>query len=154
MSRGRRGDILASIHPKMMPQVMAQLAAQRSPRALGAGLPVEVEAPESRIRQKAGEALNKTERLFLEWLKQKYPEDQFVVGSQRLRFRLANGAWYKPDNDLWDRETNRLTLFEVKGYMRPKDALTLKVVASLYPWLTFKIVSRKGSTWEISEVLP
>ncbi len=107
--------------------------------------------PAKRVRQSSVK-LNKTEQAFFDYLKAHYPGVD--IGSQRIRLKLANGAWYKPDNDAFFNDVG-LTCYEVKGYMRPKDALTIKVAAQQFPSITFELVTRrKDGGWDIEAVLP
>jgi hypothetical protein len=94
--------------------------------------------------------LNKTEASFLTALRAWNPGCD--VGSQRVRLRLGNGAWYKPDSDVWQ-EDGALALYEVKGYGREAAFVRIKVAASLYPKIKFFLVTRKAGQWKIEEVL-
>ena len=150
MSRGRRGDILANIHPKMLPQVMAQLAAQRSPRALGTALPLEVEATpgQRRVRQ-TRQTMNKLELAYQDMLRVEFRGK--TVLPQSVRIRLGNGAWYKPDFFI-----PHLNLFvEVKGPHSFRGGFEyLKIAASEHGWAKFRLVWKEQGKWFRQEILP
>lgn len=75
--------------------------------------------------------------------------------AQAIRFRLGNGIWYKPDfiviSPLGD-----LLAIEVKGKHAFRGGFeNLKVVASLYRWITFKLVWKgEDGTWQTQTILP
>ena len=105
----------------------------------------------ARLRQKAGDGLNKTERAFLGHLKRQ--DCGARVYSQAITLKLANGVRYTPDFIVVDEW--RLTAYEVKGFMRDDAAVKLKVAATAYPWISFHLVTkRKGGGWDIQAVLP
>lgn len=115
-----------------------------------------------RVRQHEGDGMNKTERAFLEHLKVQYPAD--VHRPHALSFRLANGSNYRPDiisTILVQRRTDgnepaiQMTAWETKGFMREAAAVRIKIAASLYPEIAFRLVTkRKGGEWDIQEILP
>jgi hypothetical protein len=146
----RRDDILSKIHPKMMPQVMAQLAAQNSPRAIAGALPVEVEASPSqrRVRQ-SRQTMNKLELAYQDMLRVEFPGK--VVLPQSIRMRLGNGAWYKPDFFV-----PHLSLFiEVKGPKAFRGGFEyLKIAASEHGWAKFRLVWKENGKWFRQEILP
>lgn len=112
------------------------------------GLPV-VHRPAQRIRQ--GEpTMNKLEQQWAAVL----TADEFHWRFGAMRFRLANGAWYKPDftsvPNRWD-DFHSLYAWEVKG---PKQArwsrrgeLTIKVAATLYAEIRFVLVWKENGQW-------
>ena len=111
-------------------------------------------APGLRIRQ--GEKKpNKLESDWFEYLKLDHPEG--CVRTQAIRFRLANGAWYKTDFCAW--QTNgRLHCWETKGGKQmkghSKGMLTVKVAAALWPEVKFFLVWKEKGIWKTQEVLP
>lgn len=88
--------------------------------------------------------LNKLETEFLGML-DRGPFSE--VESQSIKFRLGGRTWYTPDfiarsvpgGDLW--------CFEVKGFMRDDAAVKLKVAASMYPWITWVLVTKGKLGW-------
>lgn len=143
---------LHDLSPKYQAQAAAQMHGKK-PIAeidlLAAGLAKK----RPRIRQNAA-GLNQTEQRFFDYLKAKLVPSGHDVGSQRIRLKLANGAWYKPDNDAQELGGG-LTCYEVKGYMRPKDSLTLKVAAKEFPHARFVLVTeRRDGGWDMQTILP
>lgn len=102
-----------------------------------------------RIRQNSA-GLNKTEQAFFDCLKESHPGA--LVYSQSVTLGLANGVRYTPDFVV--REFSVVAAYEVKGFMRDDAAVKLKVAASLYPWILFHLVTRKGGQWQVDRVLP
>jgi len=107
-----------------------------------------------RIRQNA-QGLNKTEQAFHDWLNAEWPG--VVFHTQSVTLKIANGCRYTPDEFCCFTDTG-CEAWEVKGFMRDDAAVKLKVAASLYPWITFHLVTKlpkkKGGGWNIQEVLP
>ena len=140
-----------SIDPGSLPrryqdQVAAQLYKHGSPTA------PQKPTAKARLRQKAGDGLNKTERAFLGHLKGLWPVGE--VRSQDITLRLANGVRYTPDF-VAVAPGDYFHAYEVKGFMRDDAAVKLKVAATAYPWISFHLVTkRKGGGWDIQAVLP
>lgn len=103
----------------------------------------------ARIRQNST-GLNKTEISFFEYLENTSPLPTKVY-AQAITLRIANGCRYTPD---FFTIGQGIKAYEVKGFMRDDAAVKLKVTASLFPWIKFHLVTRKGGTWQIHEVLP
>ena len=139
-----------SIDPVSLPrryqdQVAAQLYKPGSPAA------PQKPTAKARLRQKAGDGLNKTERAFLGHLKRQ--DCGARVYAQSITLKLGNGVRYTPDFIVVDEW--RLTAYEVKGFMRDDAAVKLKVAATAYPRISFHLVTkRKGGGWDIQAVLP
>lgn len=150
---------MSGIDPALLPkryqdQVAAQIYPRKGPAAPAQG------AAKPRIRQQAGDGLNKTERAFLGYL-QADPEYDRVL-PHAVTLKLANGCRYTPDFiayhgavDPWG-DTDQMYAFEVKGFMRDDAAVKLKVAADQYGWMfSFRLVTRrKGGGWDIQPVLP
>lgn len=148
MARPR--DMLASIHPKMLPQVMAQLAAQRSPRAVSVGVPMQVEAApgERRVRQ-SRQTLNKLELAYGDILRAEFRGQKVIA--QGVRLWLANGAWYKADYFI---PSERLFI-EVKGPHSFRGGFEfLKVAAAQHDWARFRLVWKDKGRWLHQTILP
>jgi hypothetical protein len=82
------------------------------------------------------------------------PEVKFRA--QAIRFRLANGAWYKPDLMAW--LNSRVVCWETKGPKQAKNVargiLTVKFAATAWPEVLFILVWRDAAGWHQQEVLP
>lgn len=142
----KRSSISAADLPaKYQGQVAAQLYPQDRPAAVGP------KPAKPRIRQQAGDGLNKTERAFLGHLKRQ--DGGARIYPQAITLKLANGCRYTPDFVA----TNEFSIsaYEVKGFMRDDAAVKLKVAAHAYPWITFHLATkRKGGGWDVQKVLP
>jgi hypothetical protein len=112
-------------------------------------------AATKRIRQDTKPLLNKLETQWLEEMKHRWPEAK--IYPQSVRFKLANGVWYKPDFFMfgfgrWP------CAFECKGPKKVKGVskglLALKCAASLYPEINFSLVWKEGGLWKQQAVLP
>ena len=64
-----------------------------------------------------------------------------------LRFKLADGAWYKPDFAVWLPD-GRLRLVEVKGFRREAAIVRFKVARDKYPHCEWLMVQRVKGAWE------
>lgn len=149
---------LSDFNPKYQAQISAQLHATPRPRTVQIAV---ADAPKKRLRQNSG-GLNKTEAAF-----QKYMDDHCKVcrtgdvqiellKPQSVTLLIANGCRYTPDFITTEIEEGaaKLCAYEVKGFMRDDAAVKIKVAASVYPWITFYLVSKaKGGTWDVQEVL-
>lgn len=109
-----------------------------------------------RVRQDRSPKLGRWEQ---EWHDMVALDKRFAnVRGQSLRFRLANGAWYKPDVTATGYPDGLLNCFEVKGGKRmkgvPKGVLALKVAAAQYPECRWWLVWKESGVWRKQEVLP
>lgn len=131
-------------------QAVAQLHAVPRPKTLNQSL-IAAEPQKKRLRQNSS-GLNKTEAAFFAHLKAMMPEHSHHA--QALTLRIGNGVRYTPDFASFA-TTGEIVAHEVKGFMRDDAAVKLKVAASLYPQIRFRLVSKaKGGTWEMQEILP
>lgn len=97
--------------------------------------------------------LNKTEARYLQWLKRTQPHCR--IGIQDITLRLANGVRYTADFSTWDSQESKLTLHEVKGFMRDDAWVKLKVAAHEFPMYDFLLVTAgQAGAWKIMEVKP
>ena len=135
-------------------QVLAQLAIAGKTKAA---------APMSNaIRQQHGPALNKLEDDFHRHLTSTFKPLGDTILVQPVALLLGNGVRYTPDflrvaNFVAGSRSVTLDAYEVKGPRFWDDArVKIKVAASLYPWIRFVLVTRKGRTapWVFTEVLP
>jgi len=152
------------------PHLAAHMVVREGNAALRAGLP-DSAAPK-RLRQDRPEepAQNALELDFRAELLHRAAAMPLVAArlaagslvSQRVRLRLANGAWYKVDHFAftWPRSDGALgpAAWEMKGpeAMRgvAKGKLALKVAAAQYPQVEFWLVWRDGGGWAEERVLP
>lgn len=110
-----------------------------------------------RIRQKTGDGMNGWEREFRE----SYLVPRWLHIHREVSLPLANGLRYKVDflcahtGQIWAGEVRDIIGYEVKGQARAAGIAKLKMAARLYPWIGFRLVTkRKGSGWDIQEILP
>lgn len=144
-----RDDILAKINPRFLPQVHAQLAAQRSRLAPGLAAVAQREAlpTERRVRQ-SRQKLNKLELAYQDMLRVEFRGE--TVLAQSVRLWLANGDWYKPDFYV----PTRQLYIEVKGPRAFRGGFEfLKVAAAQHPWATFRLVWKKNGEWLTQTIL-
>lgn len=105
-----------------------------------------------RLRQKRGPRENKTEAAFAAWLRARNADCQ--VEREGITLLLANGVRYTPDYAVISQE-GRVSLWEVKGYMRDDAAAKLKVAASRFPrfaWWLATATDRTLTKWRIEKV--
>lgn len=108
------------------------------------------EPAKKRIRQKSGDGMNKWERDF----RAEYLEPRFASIHREVSLPLANGLRYKVDF-LCCHTSGSPKGYEVKGVARAAGIAKLKMAATLYPWIAFRLVTkRKGGGWDIEEVRP
>lgn len=94
--------------------------------------------------------LNKTERLFLEFLKRGRHE---WVGMHCMTLKLADDCRYTPD--FWAVDNGKLTAFEVKGFFRDDAKVKIKVAARMFPWIEFVLVRKnKLRSFDYEKVKP
>jgi len=117
--------------------------------------------PSKRIRQSGKPLMNKLE---LEWftivstLFPNYPRPR----AQAKRYRLANGAWYKPDVTAtsWPQTDGPATetAWECKGPRKMKNMargmLAIKFAAAAWPEVAFFLVWKDAGCWQQQRVLP
>jgi hypothetical protein len=112
-----------------------------------------VARPARLISQSHKPVLNKLETAALAWLQEGWPS--YVFHKQALRFKLANGSWYKPDLEFFA-DTGRLACYEVKE-LRGKNAargiLALKAAAYQFPEVRWHLLVRQKGVWREQEVL-
>jgi hypothetical protein len=72
-------------------------------------------------------------------------------GFNRVRLRLANGAWYKPDFDV-TLAIGAVEYHETKGFQREAAILRVKVAASNFIQ-AIVLVRRDGRSWNFQRLL-
>jgi hypothetical protein len=110
--------------------------------------------PTKRIRQSSKPLLNELETKWQSEMHHRWPQAR--IHAQSLRFRLANGAWYKPD--FFAIIYGFPQAYECKGPRQGKNVdrglLALKCAASQYPEIAFSLVWKEGGVWYQQAVLP
>ena len=105
-----------------------------------------------RLRQ-SKKGLNKTEQAWVDHLRATLPDYRHYA--QCITLLLANGCRYTPDTMSVCNLTGKWSACEVKGHMRDDAAVKLKVAATFYPHITFRLVTRtKSGDWETQYILP
>lgn len=118
-----------------------------------------------RIRQDTKPLMNKLEQ---EWFNHLAADSKItMLRPQALRFKLANGAWYKPDITGWVSVVPVvpavpgpavLTAWECKGPSQMKNVdrgmLALKCAAAQWPEIKFILVWKQDGVFRTQEVLP
>ena len=111
-------------------------------------------APGVRIRQDSKPLLNGLEQEWFNLLKAGRTVEN--LSAQALRFKLANGAFYKADIVGWVH--GRLTAWECKGGKKmkgiAKSNLTMKVAAQQWPMVSFILVWKDNGGWCQQLILP
>jgi hypothetical protein len=108
-----------------------------------------------RIRQHQGDGMNKWERAYLAVL-----DIQWSHIHRNVSLPLANGLVYKLDFLVVSTSGVSVVIegHEVKGRARPTGIAKIKMAASLYPWIRFKLVTKNPKAsftpWAIEPVLP
>lgn len=134
------------------------------PPADGSAAPV---ARPARIRQSSKPLMNKLEQAWFNLLSVQYPNYP-KPRAQAKRYKIANGAWYKPDVtvSLWPnrnpdgsvRGADMETAWECKGPKQMKNVargiLTIKTAAAQWPEVRFILVWQERGKWCQQEVLP
>ena len=114
-----------------------------------------------RIRQDDKPLMNKLESQWFEILSAQFPNYP-RPRAQAKRYKLANGAWYKPDitSSLWpvEGEGYKESAWECKGPSCMKNVarglLTIKFAAAQWPEVVFYLVWKERGEWKQQRVLP
>jgi hypothetical protein len=96
-------------------------------------------------RQRYGGYASSWEREYADYLSQ----DMTIKAWQyeAIRLILAPKTTYLPDFFV-TRLDGRLEIREVKGYLREKDNIKLKVAAKMFPMFRFYLVRKVGDRWD------
>lgn len=94
------------------------------------------------------DGMNKLERAFHTAAVAYFGESR--VCREPIKLRLAGRTWYTPDFLI--EFAGRLSVWEVKGFMRDDAAVKLKVAVSRFSWLSFVLVTRPKGRWECRHV--
>jgi hypothetical protein len=135
---------------KRNPHLFNNAAATTNPPAV-----TKVFAPVKRLRQDPKPLLNKLETEYFNYLNARLCHEP-TLRPQARRYKLANGAWYKPD--ITANVNGRETAWEVKGPKQMKNMaramLTIKVAAHHWPDVRWLLVWKEQGRWMEKEVLP
>lgn len=118
-------------------------------------------ATEKRIRQNPKPLMNKLESEWFSILNSQFPNFP-RPRAQAKKYRLANGAWYRPDITASQWPMPMLpateTAWECKGPKEMKNIargiLTLKFAAAAWPEVRFVLVWKEDGAWKEQDVLP
>jgi hypothetical protein len=122
---------------------------------VGYGIPSPNQVPppapiqKKRIRQCQGDGMNKWER---EWRDRIAPFYEHI--HREVSLPLANGLRYKVDFLCVD-QFGAVFGHEVKGIARATGIAKLKMAAALYPWIAFRLVTKRGQgrdDWDVEDV--
>ena len=108
----------------------------------------------ARGRTTSARGMNSLERAYAENLEMRRLAGE--IHSWRfepIRFRLADGAWYKPDF-LVVGKAGFVHLHEVKGHWREAAKVRIKVAADLNPEFKFTAIQKIGSVWTYEDFGP
>ena len=104
-----------------------------------------------RLRQRTKPEMNNLEIRFYQRQRALFPGRTFLA--QSVRFKLANGIWYKPD--LFCLEFDPPTAWEVKGPHSFRGGFeNLKVAAHCYPGIRWLLVWEENGAWAEQVILP
>ena len=109
-----------------------------------------------RIRQDPKPLMNKLEHEFFLRLCPPFDHNGYRLVIQSVRFRLANGLWYKPDFlKVGDDTDAPMVGYEVKGEHAFRGGFeNLKMAATKYPWIKWILVWKENEMWQEQVVLP
>ncbi len=111
--------------------------------------PTDRPARPSRIRQSTKPLLNVLETEY----ERRFLDHEPNLCRQAIRFKLANGLWYKVD--FFCPEFNPPLGIEVKGPHAFRGGFeNLKMAAHQYHWIKWKLVWKLAGQWQEQEVLP
>lgn len=116
----------------------------------------EIEASEhtknSRLRQDHKPLMNKLEQ---EYYNHFLSHHDGPVCIQSVRFKLANGLWYKPDFFSESMICSSRCGIEVKGPHSFRGGFeNLKMAAHQYPWIKWILVWKENGEWQEQTVIP
>lgn len=101
------------------------------------------------VRQKAA-GMNKTEAAFHRYLVE---QRLFTwIYPQSVTLLLANGVRYTPDFVCSNGQ--EFVAYETKGFMRDDASVKIKCAATMFPWISFHLVTRKKTQWQIQKIMP
>ena len=138
--------------PAVMPENRGKVAGKAMAETVRAM--IEAKPAKKRVQQHAGDGMNGWERAYRAELIMTFPG---WTCHREVSLPLANGLRYKVDFLVGKPGATPLG-FEVKGQARAAGIAKLKMAATLYPWITFKLVTKKrkkdGGGWDVQNILP
>lgn len=96
--------------------------------------------------------LNKLEKAWLATRRLQEGVNNPFIGIQCLTFKLGSDCRFTPD--FIEIIAGKLVAWETKGFFRDDAKVKLKVAARMYPWVSFRLVTRKNKEWKIEEIKP
>jgi hypothetical protein len=146
---------------RLNPHVFGRSAETKAQRASEADKTAAIR----RVRQETKPLMNKLESDWFRALSSNPEVIKCTLRAQSKRLKLGNGVWYKPDmtaltvTGITDRETiSKEIAWECKGPKQmkgmAKGMMTIKVAASQYPEIEFRLVWRESGQWFQQIVLP
>lgn len=127
-----------------------QLAAFKARGKASASAP-ETSSGATRHVDKPKRKMNALEAAYAQLLDLRKAQGQVAWwGYECMRFRLADGAWFKPDFAVM-MPTGRLEAHETKGFWREAARVRIKVAADLYPWRFVAVQRDAGGAWVFEE---
>jgi hypothetical protein len=95
--------------------------------------------------------MNKTEAAWADQLELLKKADKIIDWRfNSVRFRLGDGAYYKPD--FFVIYPDHFELHEVKGFWREAAKVRIKTAAELYPWIRWVVVRLEKGSWDIKRI--
>lgn len=140
--------------PEDLALVASKLPLSRSTLARNPGLAAvpqqaAVVLPGKRLRQDSKPLMNKLEQKWAAVLAAKLKGNK--IHAQAIRFKLANGIWFKVDFCSFELET----CWEVKGPHAFRGGFeNLKCAADRYPEFQWLLVWQEDGSWREQRVLP
>lgn len=109
--------------------------------------------PGKRIRQDTKPLMNKLEQEYYD--RYLFGRLEVSVSIQSIRFKLANGVWYKPDFYTDGNMVSYRQAIEVKGPHAFRGGFeNLKMAAHQYPWIKWILVWKEEGVWMHQTILP
>lgn len=93
--------------------------------------------------------LGKMEQQWLNTLRTRSPQ---WIGVQCIKLIMAKKTTYTPD--FWSLEKGQLIAWEVKGHWEDDARVKIKMAASLYTFIEFWAVSKKGGNFQLERIEP
>jgi len=136
---------------KEIPQQVSESVRRRNPHLYGTAFGGDYIPPDPpkprRIRQSTKPLMNKLEGEWLAFYGKWFP----VIYPQSIRFKLANGVWYKPDFIA----LKEMTCWEIKGPHAFRGGFeNLKVAAHQYTEFKWVLCWKADGGWKEQVVLP
>jgi len=118
---------------------------------LAPNLNLENDGAKPRLKQNRGPKMNKTEAAFDAHLRATFVDSQ--IEREGVTLLIGNGVRYTADFSDFA-IGGKLTLWEVKGFMREDAAVKIKIAARVYPRIAFFLATRNKDKglWNIERV--